>query len=169
MLAGVYFLFAMFASHWVKPVDESVELYQQAVRFRAAKRRSRARGLQRRAALLAHAGARHAAGRAARRGECGALEMLHRISDAANCEFLEPRLGLIDWLRGERRYGNTLGTESSTRHQQTAVIQARGNRSFEADWFMVLTIQRYYAEDFRAAHEFAKIAERACNRSARAS
>jgi hypothetical protein len=141
----------MFASHWVKPVDESVDLYQQAVRFglqsgdhvhagySVARRFShmQVRGMP--LAELRHEGN-------------AALELLHRISDAANCDFLEPRLGLIDWLRGDRRHGNTLGTETRSEAEQTAVIQARGNRSFEADWFMVLTIQRYHAADFRAAY-----------------
>jgi predicted ATPase/signal transduction histidine kinase/tRNA A-37 threonylcarbamoyl transferase component Bud32 len=156
-LAGVYFLFAMFASHWIKPVDESIDLYQQAVRF----------GLQSGdhvhagysvARRFSHMQVRGMPLAELRQEGIAAVEMLHRISDAANCDFLEPRLGLIDWLRGERRYGSTLGTETRTEAEQTAAIQARGNRSFEADWFMVLTIQRYYAEDFRAAHEFAKIA-----------
>jgi signal transduction histidine kinase len=156
-LAGVYFLFAMFASHWIKPVDESIDLYQQAVLF----------GLQSGdhvhagysvARRFSHMQVRGMPLAELRQEGTAAVEMLHRISDAANCDFLEPRLGLIDWLRGERRYGSTLGTEARTETEQTAVIQARGNRSFEADWFMVLTIQRYYADDFRAAHEFAKIA-----------
>ena len=83
MLSGVYFLWAMFASHWVKPVDESIELYQQAVRFglqsgdhvhagySVARRFSH---LQVRGMPLAEL---REEGRAA-------LEMLHRISDAAN-------------------------------------------------------------------------------------
>jgi signal transduction histidine kinase len=84
-----------------------------------------------------------------------ALELLHRISDAANREFVEPRLRLIDWFSGERRHGNTLGSDEMDETACTAAIQARGNRSFESDWFMLLTIQRYHAEDFAAAYEFA--------------
>jgi predicted ATPase/predicted signal transduction protein with EAL and GGDEF domain len=158
VLSGVYFLWAMFASHWVKPVDESIDLYEQAVRFglqsgdhvhagySVARRFSH---LQVRGAPLADL---REEGRAA-------LETLHRISDSANREFLQPRLELIDWLRGERRYGNTLGTPELDEPARTAAIQARGNRSFEADWFMILTILRYHAGDFAAAHAFAEIAE----------
>jgi predicted ATPase/predicted signal transduction protein with EAL and GGDEF domain/tRNA A-37 threonylcarbamoyl transferase component Bud32 len=157
VLSGVYFLWAMFASHWVKPVDESIDLYEQAVRFglesgdhvhagySVARRFSH---LQVRGAPLAEL---RDEGRAA-------LETLHRISDAANREFLQPRLELIDWLRGERRHGNTLGTAELDEAARTAVIQARGNRSFEADWFMILTILRFHAEDFAAAHAFAEMA-----------
>ena len=157
VLSGVYFLWAMFASHWVKPVDESVDLYERAVRFglqsgdhvhagySVARRFSH---LQVRGTLLAEL---RDEGRAA-------LETLHRISDAANVEFLQPRLELIDWLSGERNHGNTLGTAELDEATRTAAIQARGNRSFEADWFMTLTILRYHAEDFTAAHAFAEIA-----------
>ena len=157
VLSGVYFLWAMFASHWVKPVDESIDLYDQAVRFglqsgdhvhagySVARRFSH---LQVRGAPLAEL---REEGRAA-------LETLHRISDAANREFLQPRLELIDWFRGERHHGNTLGTGWLDEPARTAEIQKRGNRSFEADWFMILTILRYHAEDFPAAHAYAKIA-----------
>jgi signal transduction histidine kinase len=155
MLSGVYFLFAMFASHWVKPIDESVDLYEQAVRF----------GLQ--SGDHVHAG--YSVGRRfshlqvrgtplaeLKEEGAAALEMLQRISDAANVDFLMPRLSLIDWLAGERRHGDTLGTETLDEAQWTEATLARGNRSFEADWFMMLTIQRYHAEDFDAAHGFAE-------------
>jgi predicted ATPase/signal transduction histidine kinase/tRNA A-37 threonylcarbamoyl transferase component Bud32 len=157
MLAGVYFLFAMFASHWIKPVDESVGLYQQAVHF----------GLQSGdhvhagysvARRFSHLQVRGTPLAELREEAAAALEMLHRISDGANREFLRPRLGLIDWLQGERRHGDTLGTDERDEASLTAEIQARGNRSFEADWFMVLTIQRFHAGDFAAAHEFAESA-----------
>ncbi|HEY3516753.1 MAG TPA: diguanylate cyclase, partial [Gammaproteobacteria bacterium] len=157
VLSGVYFLWAMFASHWVKPVDESVELYEQAVRF----------GLQSGdhvhagysvARRFSHLQVRGTPLAELRQEGLAALETLHRISDAANREFLQPRLELIDWLCGERQHGNTLSTAELDESARTAEIRARGNRSFEADWFMVLTILRYHAEDFAAAHAFAEIA-----------
>ncbi len=157
MFAGVYFLFAMFASHWVKPIDESIELYEKAVHF----------GLQSGdhvhagysvARRFSHLQVRGTPLSVLREEGAAALETLHRISDAANREFLKPRMAFIEWLQGERRHGNTLGTDEIEEDACTAEILARGNRSFEADWFMMLTIQRYYAEDFAAAHEFAKIA-----------
>jgi predicted ATPase/signal transduction histidine kinase len=157
VLAGVYFLLAMFASHWIKPIDESADLYQRAVRF----------GLQSGdhvhagysvARRFSHLQVRGMPLAELREEANAAFETLHRISDAANPEFVKPRVELMNWLEGERRHGNTLGHGDVTEAAWTATIQARGNRSFEADWFMILTIQRYYAEDFVAAHEFAKIA-----------
>ena len=114
VLSGVYFLWAMFASHWKQPIDESVDLYRQSIQY----------GLQSGDHL-------HAGYSAARRfshlqfrgmpldelrdeGK-SALELLQRIGDATNTEFVAPRMRLIDWLRGERRHGDTLGATTTTR------------------------------------------------------
>jgi predicted ATPase/signal transduction histidine kinase/tRNA A-37 threonylcarbamoyl transferase component Bud32 len=157
MFAGVYFLFAMFASHWVKPIDESIELYQKAIHF-GLQSGDHVHGGYSVARRFSHLQVRGTPLPELREEGNAVLETLHRISDAANREFLKPRLTLIDWLQGVRPHGNTLGTADLEEAACTAEIQARGNRSFEADWFMVLTIQRYYAEDFAAAYEFARTA-----------
>ena len=158
VLSGVYFLWAMFASHWKQPIDESVELYRQSIQY----------GLQSGDHL-------HAGYSAARRfshlqvrgmpldelrdeGKA-ALELLQRIGDATNTEFVAPRMRLIDWLRGERRHGDTLGADDHDETASTAIIQARGNRSFEYDWFLQLAMLRYHSGDFAASLRFAKIAE----------
>lgn len=158
VLSGVYFLSAMFAAHWMRPIDESIELFRKSVQY----------GLQ-------HGDHQHAAYSIARcisheqfRGKLldelhpsilSALELLHRIGDANNVHFLNPRLGLINWLRGERPGGNTLGTAAETEEQITATIIARGNRSFEADWQIQRTIQRYFAGDYEASLDFGEQAE----------
>ena len=157
MLSGVYFLFAMFASHWVKPVDESVALYQQAVHF-GLQSGDHVHGGYSVARRFSHLQVRGMPLPELREEGAAALELLHRMSDAANVEFLRPRLALIDWLEGRRPRGDTLGTVEAEESVLTAEIKARGNRSFEADWFMILTIQRYHAGDFAGALEFATIA-----------
>jgi len=158
VLSGVYFLWAMFASHWKQPIDESVDLYRQSIQY----------GLQSGDHL-------HAGYSAARRfshlqfrgmpldelrdeGKA-AVELLQRIGDATNTEFVAPRMRLIDWLRGERRHGDTLGADDHDETACTAIIQARGNRSFEYDWFLQLAILRYHSGDFAGSLHFAKIAE----------
>jgi predicted ATPase/signal transduction histidine kinase len=157
MLSGVYFLFAMFASHWVKPIDESIGLYQKAAHFglQSGDHLHGGYGVARR---LLHLQVRGTPLAELRDEAAAALEMLHRMSDAANVEFLRPRLALIDWLEGRRPHGDRLGTELLDEAAWTAEIKSRGNRSFEADWFMVLTMQRYYAGNFAAALEFAEVA-----------
>jgi predicted ATPase len=65
VLSGVYFLWAMFASHWMKPIDEASTSIGRAS-IRAPERRPLARGLQRRSPILASAVPRLGRGRAAR-------------------------------------------------------------------------------------------------------
>jgi signal transduction histidine kinase len=88
-----------------------------------------------------------------------ALELLHRIGDLTNVGLLLPRMRLMDWLRGDRRHGNTLGSDDLDECECTAQIQARGNKSFESDWFMQLTKLRYLCGDFEGAYEFARKSE----------
>lgn len=158
VLAGVYFLWAMFASHWSKPVEESIDLFKKSIQF----------GIQ-------YGDHQHAAYSAARcisheqfRGKPldelrqsirDTFDLLNRIGDATNVDFLKPRLQLIEWLRGERPRGNTLGNASQTEDEITQEIRERGNRSFESDWFIQLTIHRYMCEQYEVAYEFAREAE----------
>src|SRR6185295_14437164 len=59
------------------------------------------------------------------------------------------------WLRGERPGGNKLAVDEA---ELAAAIHARGNRSVESDWYMVLTEQRYFAGDYQDAYRIARIA-----------
>jgi predicted ATPase/signal transduction histidine kinase len=156
--SGAYFLWAMFASHWNETVDESIGLFRQSVQY----------GLQ----TGDHPHVGYSAARSVTHQQFGglplaelreetvaALELLERIGDATNVPFLLPRLRFIDWLRGDRPRGNTLGSEAESEEQCTAAIRARGNRSFESDWFMLLVRQRYLCGDFEGACRFVREAE----------
>ncbi len=158
VLSGVYFLWAMFASHWMKPIDESIELYGKSIQF----------GLQSGDHL--HAGysiARRFAHRQYRgtplaelhEEALAAIEQLRRIGDGTNIDFVLPRLRFIDWLQGDRAHGQTLGSDEHDETSCTAMIQARGNRSFESDWFILLAMHRYYCTEYRAAYDFARFSE----------
>jgi signal transduction histidine kinase len=152
--SGVYFLWAMFASHWNKPVDESIDLYQKGIQF----------GLQTgdhphvgycAARRITHQQFKGMPLPELRDEATSAMELLNRVGDVTNTAFLPPRIRFIDWLRGDRAHGDTLGSDIESEPQCTATIRNRGNRSFESDWFMLLTRQRYMAGDFTAAYEFA--------------
>jgi len=158
VLSAAYFLWAMFAAHWMRPVDESIDLFRKSVQY----------GLQ-------HGDHQHAAYSIARgisheqfRGKLldelrpailSGCELLIRIGDANNIEFLKPRLRLVDWLRGERPAGDTLGTAERTEAEIDAEIIAAGNRSFEADWQIQRMMQRYFAGNYEESHDFAIKAE----------
>lgn len=158
VLSAAYFLWANFASHWVRPVDESVELFRESVThglqtgdhqhagYSAARRISH---LQFRGASLAEL----------RSEAVAALQLLDRIGDATNVDFLRPRICYMDWLmgRGSDRGGLQVGGLEES--QSTEIVRARGNKSFELDWFMLLEMQRYLAGNFRAAYELGREAE----------
>jgi predicted ATPase/signal transduction histidine kinase len=158
VLSAVHFLWAMFASHWMKPVDESVDLYRQSVQhglqsgdhlhvgYSAARRFSH---LQFRGVPIDEL----------REDARATYELLARIGDETNTEFVGPRERLLAWLQGDRRHGNTLGTDEHDETACTALIQARGNRSFEYDWFLQLAMLRYHSGDFAAAYRFARAAQ----------
>ena len=133
--------------------------------IRPAERRPPARRLQRRAPLLASAVPRHAARRAARRRQGRRSSCCSESTTRPTRSSSRPRMRLIDWLRGERRHGDTLGTDDHDETACTAIIQARGNRSFEYDWFLQLAMQRYYCGDFAGRYDFAQIAEESRCRS----
>ena len=44
-------------------------------------------------------------------------------------------------------------------HKKSPAVIERGNRSFESDWFIQLTLHRYFCGDYEAACEFALKAE----------
>jgi predicted ATPase/signal transduction histidine kinase/tRNA A-37 threonylcarbamoyl transferase component Bud32 len=158
VLSGVYFLWAMFASHWVKPIDESIDLYRQSIEYGLQSGDHLHAGYSA-ARRFSHLQFRGMPLEELREDASSTMELLQRIGDATNTEFVLPRLRFIDWLQGRRPHGNTLGGDEHDEAKCTEIIQARGNRSFEYDWFLRLAVQRYYCGEFAAAYEFARRAE----------
>ena len=158
VLSGVYFLWAMFASHWKQPIDESIHLYRQSIQYglQSGDHLHAGYSVARR---FSHLQFRGTPLDELREDGNGALELLQRIGDATNTEFIAPRLRLIDWLRGDRRHGDTLGSDEHDETACTAIVRARGNRSFEYDWFLQLAILRGLCGDFAESLRYAQIAE----------
>ena len=137
--------------------------------YRPAERRPRARGLQRRSPLLASAVPRHAARRAARGRQ------RHARDAASDQRCRQPR------VRGAAPAAHRLAARRAAprqhARQRTRTTRARARRRSRraaiarssADWFMLLTIQRYYAEDFDGALRVREDRRPVCNRSAPAS
>jgi signal transduction histidine kinase len=155
VLSGTSFLWAMFASHWVKPIEESIELFRKGVKYGLQTGDHQHAGYSA-ARCISHMQFKGTALSELRDETVAALELLSRIGDATNPTFLSPRVRFMDWLSGDRRYGNTLGAEDADELACTAVIQARGNRSFEADWYLLLSMQRYYCGSYKEAYEYAR-------------
>jgi predicted ATPase/signal transduction histidine kinase len=157
VLSGTSFLWAMFASHWVKPLDESIELLRQGVKHGLQTGDHQHAGYSA-ARCISHLQAKGVPLAELRAEADSALDLLSRIGDGTNPAFLWPRIRLIDWLRGERPYGDTLGCAEADEAQCGEIIGARGNKSFEADWFLLLSMLRYYSGAYREAFDAAKTA-----------
>jgi predicted ATPase/signal transduction histidine kinase len=157
-LSGVYFLWAMFGSHWIKPIDESIELYRHSIQYGIQSGDHLHVGYSA-ARRFSHLMFRGAPIEELRADAAATIDLLGRIGDATNTEFVAPRVRLLDWLQGERRHGDTLGSDEHDETACTALIEARGNRSFEYDWFLHLSQLRFHAGDFAAAYRFIRKAD----------
>jgi predicted ATPase/C4-dicarboxylate-specific signal transduction histidine kinase len=158
VLAGAYFVWGLLASHWVRPVEESIELYARGIRhgleagdhlhaaYSAARRVSHQqfRGLP-----LAEV---HEEALAAR-------DLLRRVGERHKLHFLEPRIRFIEWLRGGTSHRQDLGSDEEDEAACTAAIHARGNRSFESDWYILLLMNRYLRGEYREALAFARTSQ----------
>ncbi|MBN1237653.1 MAG: AAA family ATPase [Gammaproteobacteria bacterium] len=158
VLSAAYFLWAMFASHWNEPVDRSIELFRHSISYGLQTGDHLHAGYSA-ARRLMHLQYRGVPLDELRRQADEANELLERIGDAANLEYLPPRLAVIKWLQGERPAGNELRVGDLDEAAATAAIAARGNRSFESDWHTLLLMQRYFAGDYEAAYACSRRSE----------
>jgi signal transduction histidine kinase len=158
VLSAAYFLWAMFASHWNEPVDNSVELFRRSIGYGLQTGDHQHAGYSA-ARRITHLQYRGMSLGELRKEAHEAFELLERIGDATNLDFLPPRIRLMEWLQGERPHGNELHVWDMDERQATAAIEARGNRSFESDWYMLLLMQRYFAGDYEAAYAFGEKSE----------
>ncbi len=159
VLSAAYFLWANFASHWNRPIEESVELFRQSVQH-GLESGDHLHAAYSAARRISHLQFRGMPLEELRAETVAALDLLERVGDATNIEFLRPRLVFIDWLMGRRAAEPGLVVGGADEARTTEVVRARGNRSFELDWFIQLETQRYLAGDYEAAAAFGAEAER---------
>jgi predicted ATPase len=155
VLPSAYFIWGLLASHWIKPVEESIELYRKAVmhglqagdHFHAAYSAARRISHQQfRGVPLAEV---HEEAFAAR-------DLLLRVGEKHKLFYLDQRIRFIDWLRGTDGERQDLGLGGATEAQCTAAIKERNNLSFESEWYILLLINRYMRGEYREALEFAR-------------
>ncbi len=159
VMPGAYFVWGLLASHWIKPVEESIELFGKSIShgletgdhlhtaYSAARRVSHE---QFRGTPLAEVLEQALAAR----------DLLHRVGERHKLIFLEPRIRFVEWLRSDDGARQDLGTDDATEEQCTAAIKACGNLSFESDWFILLLMNRYLRGEYRDALTFARESQR---------
>ncbi len=159
VLAGACFVWGLLASHWVRPVEESIELYRKSVHhgletgdhFHAAYSAAR---------CVSHQQFRGMALAEVHEEALAARELLRRVGERHKLEFLEPRIRFIEWLRGLRGRRQDLGKEGADEAACTSAFRAGGNLSFESDWFILLLMNRYLRGEYREALAFAGESQR---------
>lgn len=153
-------MWAMFASAWVRPLEESLEIYDRSV----------SHGL--REGDLMHAG--YAAARRTTH-ECFMgrplpevranaernLALLRELDDRVNGDLLVPRIQLMKWLQDELPEAETLNGPGFDEHRFHDAVAATGNVSMVSHFAIVCLMHRYLGGDFRGALEWARESERA--------
>lgn len=163
--SAAYFVWAAFASHWNKPIDESIELFRAGIRA----------GLQ-------SGDHPHAAYNAARcithmyfkgmplpellNEAKEYLGLLHRVGDVTNVELLRPRIRFIEWLLDKGAHGNTLDSEDFDEDMCAIEIRKRGSQSILSHYQTLRLAHRYLRGDLDAAFELAQESESLLNFSA---
>jgi predicted ATPase len=154
--SACYFTWAAFASHWMRPIDESIEQYAQGVKF----------GLQggdhMHAAYCAARQITHLMFRgsplpALREHAAENLELLHRLADATNPSLLRARLRLIDLLTREGMKPSLDG-ESFDEHAVLTALQApAASKSLLSHLQTLRLMHRYLARDYSAAYDISQM------------
>ena len=157
--SAVYFLAAMFGSHWVEPIDESIELFDKCIGYglETGDHQHMSYGIGRRLSHFLYRGMpldelsqQISAGR----------ESLRHVGDTANRLVIDTYESFIDWLGGDRPDGNSLCTFIGSESAATTAFCESGNYSFESDWYILLLRQRYLCGDYAAAYQFARSSEK---------
>jgi signal transduction histidine kinase len=163
--SAAYFVWAAFASHWNRPIDESIGLFRKGISF----------GLQ-------SGDHPHTAYSAARcithlhfRGTPlpellneakEHLDLLHRVGDVTNVELLRPRIRFIEWLQGIAAHGDTLDSDDFDEDLCMTEIRKRGSQSILSHFQTLRLVHRYSCGDLSSAYELAQESESLLNFSA---
>jgi predicted ATPase/predicted signal transduction protein with EAL and GGDEF domain len=159
VMSGVYFLHGHFASHWNEPVDASIELFKRGVQY-GLETGDHPHVTYNAARRISHLLFRGMTLPELHDETLAALELSERIGEKTNVPFLVPHLQFVNWLRGDRPAGDTLGDTAQGEDRHTALVQALGNFSFESDWFTMLLMHRFLCGEFEQAYEFSLRAEK---------
>jgi len=148
--SACHFTWAAFASAWVRPIDESIEVFREGVRWGLAS------GDHPHAAYCAAREVTHLMFRgsplaAAREAAHEALQLLQRLGDATNVSLLRSRVRFAEWLRNDAA-GSTLDGEEYSEAAVLRELQATSVSKSMLSHFQALRVmQRYLAGEYQEA------------------
>jgi predicted signal transduction protein with EAL and GGDEF domain/predicted ATPase len=148
---------AMFTSHWVAPIEQSIELFDRSVR-RGLETGDHATVVNSTIRRLGHLLFRgHPL--AALRRECeAALGPVGRVGDDSRIAMVRGFLHVVNALSGLARHDPA--SDAAEERELTAAIATRENFSMQAEWHLLLMRKRLVAGDYRAALEMAQAFEK---------
>jgi len=148
--SACHFTWAAFASAWVRPIDESIEVFRDGVRWGLASG-DHPHAAYCAARMVTHVMFRGAPLPAAREAAEDALQLLQRLGDATNVSLLRSRLRFAEWLRDEAA-GSTLDGDGFNEAATLRELQATSVSKSMLSHFQALRVmQRYLAGEYQEA------------------
>jgi predicted ATPase len=145
-----HFTWAAFASAWVRPIDESIEVFDEGVMWGMQS------GDHPHAAYCSARGVTHRMFRgipltAARSAIDESLQLIKRAGDTTNSSLLGSRRRFIGWLRGDFA-GTTLDGKDFNEPAMLAELQATSaSKSMLSHFEALRVMQRYFAGEYAEA------------------
>jgi hypothetical protein len=156
--SACHFTWAAFASAWMRPVDESIEVFREGARWGLAS------GDHPHAAYCAAVAITHVMIRgtplAVTRSQADeAMAVLGRIGDSTNLALLRSRRRLVDWLHAptEERSLDTPGFSESGTLQELQATSV--SKSMLAHFQSLRVMHRYFDGEYAEAWRIAKIVD----------
>jgi predicted ATPase len=153
--SACHFTWASFASAWVRPIDESIAVFREGVRWGLASG-DHPHAAYCAARMVTHVMFRGTPLNAAHQAADEALQLLQRLGDATNVSLLRSRVRLAEWLRSDSA-GATLDAadfnEAATLHELQA---ANVSKSMLSHFQALRVMQRYLAGDFGQAWKISR-------------
>ncbi len=156
--SACHFTWAAFASAWVRPIDESIEVFREGVRFGLASG-DHPHAAYCAARMVTHVMFRGTPLNAAHAAAEEALQLLHRLGDTTNVSLLRSRVRLAEWLRSESA-GATLDTAGYDEAATLRELQAANVSTSMLSHFQALRVmQRYLAGNFQEAWQISRVSD----------
>lgn len=154
--SACHFTWASFASAWVRPIDESIAVFREGMRWGLAS------GDHPHAAYCASMAIPNVMFRGTsladlRRDADGALELLHRIGDATNVALLRSRRRFIDWLADDN---GKLSLDDAAFEEAVALRELQVtsvSKSMLAHFQSMRVMHRFFAGDYADALRISRL------------
>lgn len=144
---------AMFTSHWIAPIQTSIELYDQAIEVaeRAGDQHTFTYAIARRLGHLLNRGDSFAD---FREETIKASRVLRESNESLNALLVKSYIEFTNWITADGTSTDDELVESESMH--TADVQRHDNLSLQCDWYNLLLRKRYLSGEYASALDFSR-------------